>query len=196
MALEYELRFGITAKDAQAFQKLQLSGTRPETEHLANIYFDTADFLFSSARCSLRIRDDGIALFQTLKVPADTPDARHEFEREVSVRRPELSIEEVQALPFSLHGELKVQPVFTTAYRRLAWEVNHGASLVEVALDIGTITAGSLTAPISEVELELKSGRAADVKALAEELRKLVPLSSLTETKSSRGAALARQASR
>lgn len=194
MALEYELRFGITADAARAFEKLPLLGAG-ETENLTNRYFDTADFQLAAAHCSLRLRDDGKHRVQTLKVPSDRPDARHEFEREVIAVRPELSGEEKASLPVGLRdswARLQLEPVFTTTYRRLAWEVKQGESLIEVALDRGMITAGTAQAPISEVELELKSGRETDVLALAAELGKHVSLLPLAETKSSRGARLAR----
>jgi len=85
-----------------------------------------------------------------------------------------------------------VQPAFTTAYRRLTWEVKQAESLIEVALDQGKITAGLREAPISEVELELKSGKQEDVLALAIMLSEKAPLSTLVETKSGRGARMAR----
>jgi len=194
MALEYELRFGITPEAASAFEFLTLLG-KPETENLTNSYFDTPDFALADAGCSLRIRDDGKSKVHTLKVPSGKRDARHEFERDVTDATPDLSADEKDALPAKIARKLKkegVQPAFTTAYRRLAWEVKHGASVIEVALDRGTITAGSLQASISEVELELKSGKEQDVLALAMEFCRLVPLSTLAESKSARGARLAR----
>jgi len=136
MALEYELRFGITPEAASAFESLTLLGT-PETENLTNSYFDTPDFALADAGCSLRIRDDGKSKVHTLKVPSGKRDARHEFERQVTAATPDLSPDEKDALPAKIARKLKkegVQPAFTTAYRRLAWEGKQGASVIEVAL--------------------------------------------------------------
>ena len=57
----------------------------------------------------------------------------------------------------------ELEPVFRTRVRRAQWTVERGNALIEVALDVGEISAEverqSLREPICELELELKQAR-------------------------------------
>jgi triphosphatase len=56
-----------------------------------------------------------------------------------------------------------------------------------VALDEGEVRAGRQSAPISELELELKRGKAGDLFKLAREMGKLAPATLSLKSKSERG---------
>jgi inorganic triphosphatase YgiF len=62
-----------------------------------------------------------------------------------------------------------------------------GITVVEVAIDEGSIEVGSASEPVSEVELELKGGRIGPMFRLAAELQTLAPLWISPESKSVRG---------
>ena len=62
---------------------------------------------------------------------------------------------------------------------------------VEFCLDRGRITAGEISVPISEIELELKSGGAVSLFQLALDLLVIVPLRLENRSKAERGYALA-----
>ncbi len=199
-SLEYELRFDIDSTAAGSFNRLSLLAANGPAKSidLTNTYFDTEDFALSDAGCSLRIRQGGEQVLQTLKIPSERhPDkrTRQEFERQVSRTTPHLSAAEMRQLPKHLRrriGEQKLNPVFATKYTRVTWTIQQGKSTIEVALDRGVVTAGSQQSPISEIELELKSGLVSDVLSLAMELCQRAPLILTAETKSERGARLAR----
>ena len=81
----------------------------------------------------------------------------------------------------------KLMPVFETRVRRTIGPVRRNGSRIEVALDEGEIRAGRRSAPISEVELELKGGDAGEVFELARELGKHVSVKLALNSKSQRG---------
>jgi inorganic triphosphatase YgiF len=120
---------------------------------------------------------------------------RVELEREVATSQPRLLEVELKQLPKQLRSKLnpeQLQPVYQTQYRRLSWDVAYGASSIEVSLDRGEISAGTKTWPICEVEVELKRGTPNDLFAFSMSLCEQAALALIDESKSTRGARLAR----
>ena len=81
----------------------------------------------------------------------------------------------------------RLKPIFATHVHRTSIPVFKNGSRIEVALDEGQVRAGRQSAPISELELELKRGKAGDVFKLAREMAKLVPAKLALKSKSERG---------
>jgi triphosphatase len=77
--------------------------------------------------------------------------------------------------------------VLETRVRRTIRPVRRHGSRIEVALDAGEIRAGRRSAPISEVELELKRGDVGEVFELARELGKHVSVKLALNSKSQLG---------
>jgi inorganic triphosphatase YgiF len=80
--------------------------------------------------------------------------------------------------------------MFKTEVRRGVMNVRLNRSDIEVAFDRGKVIAGRRTAPICEIELELKQGHPRDLAILAQRLGKTVPIAFNAETKADRGYAL------
>lgn len=57
----------------------------------------------------------------------------------------------------------KLEPVFTTDFKRQSWQVPFGESLIELAIDCGHIESRGKSRPIYEIELELISGKVDDI---------------------------------
>jgi inorganic triphosphatase YgiF len=164
-------------------------------------YFDTPDRRLAAAELALRVRRDGRRRIQTVKTASVVKSvglARGEWEREIVGEAPVLddlwlaeigdkSVRKILAKP-KVRGRLA--PLFTTDFRRQAWRVRYGASDIELALDKGEIAAGRGTAPISEIELELKSGDPTDLYGLAREIAGIVPAVVEARSKAERGYAL------
>lgn len=55
-------------------------------------------------------------------------------------------------------------------FTRMVHDIGYGDTLMEFALDIGSLYAGGRTAPICEFELELREGDARDLMELGQEL--------------------------
>jgi inorganic triphosphatase YgiF len=90
----------------------------------------------------------------------------------------------------------ELKSMFTTRVRRSVRRIrstdrNGGSSLVEAALDLGTIECNGSSLPIAELELELVEGSPEALYALALELDALSSLRVETRSKSARGYALA-----
>ena len=99
---------------------------------------------------------------------------RGEWEHETKGDVPNLRKARDTALAPLLTKKLKrrLKPVFETHIHRTSVPVRKNGTLIEVALDEGQVRAGQRSAPISELELELKRGKTGDIFKLAHEIGK------------------------
>ena len=203
---EIELKFAVPEKSREALEKALKRGKVQRTRMQA-IYFDTADERLASAGVSLRLRKEGRAWVQTLKVGRD-PFRR--LEHNVSVRPlpgiepPALDLARHNASPASeMLRKALDQPSdsgsspalsmrFRTQVSRLARTIRVPGAQFEIALDTGTIVADDRSLPICELELELKSGRVAAMIILAAKWANRYGLWVSTISKAERGTRLAR----
>jgi inorganic triphosphatase YgiF len=168
---------------------------------LATIYYDTPDADLARAGVALRLRRDGKRWTQTLKADGGAAAGLHEREElEWDLVGDALNVPLLEDTPYAeLFAKRaiadRLQPVFRTEFdRRIRTLAFADGSVAELALDHGEIRAGRRHAPISEVEIELKSGDATRLFALARELGRDVPLRLGHASKAERGYALARGA--
>jgi triphosphatase len=192
---EIELKLEFDPIDAQRIKSDPLLETeslaQPEAQHLASTYFDTRDLALSKAGVFLRVREVGGRYLQTVKAMRSKADLieRFEWERQISGPSPDLT--EVDDTP--LHALLtrvrpaSLRPLFETRMYRTLRRVAHGRSEIEVAVDEGEIVAGKRRVPVSEVELELKTGNAAELFSFASTLSDALPLRLAVKTKAERG---------
>ncbi|MGY3074289.1 triphosphatase [Bradyrhizobium sp. LM6.10] len=163
-------------------------------KHLKSVYYDTPERTLRRNGLSLRVRQSGARFVQTLKTDAvDDPLRRGEWEARVSSLAPDLAL----AMPFiaeKLRSHLEAQPleaVFTADVHRHARMVDLPSGTVEIAFDRGVLTAGDRTLPVSEIELELKSGSASAIYEIALRLAEHGAVKPSVRTKSARGFDLA-----
>nr|WP_249809819.1 CYTH and CHAD domain-containing protein [Bradyrhizobium sp. 139] len=166
-------------------------GTR---KHLKSIYYDTQERLLGRNGLSLRVRRSGACFVQTVKTDAaDDPLRRGEWEASVSSLAPDLGL----AMPFipeKLRSQLAAQPleaVFTADVHRCARMIDLPSGTVEIAFDQGELVAGDRSMPVSEIELELKSGSASTIYEVALRLAEHGAVKPSIRTKSGRGFDLA-----
>lgn len=190
--MEIEIKLALEARSANRFKRHPaLTGLKPTSARLYSIYFDTPAFDLLRAGVALRLRRVGFHWVQTVKARAGSGGVlaqRPEWEVKVSSNRPDLDVlpdAARQLIPAATQAAL--QPIFETEFRRSAWQVEEGGSLIEVALDRGEIRAGEGAWPISEMELELKSGGLSDLFALADRLVGDFPFSLEPRSKAQRG---------
>lgn len=167
------------------------------SQTLDSTYFDTAALDLTRAGIALRLRKIGRRWVQTLKTRGSSQaglHARGEFETPAPGGAIDLdalcALDGVSELlaPFR-DSELK--PLFTTAFRRTAVDVNlEDGGVAELAFDLGEIRADGHIDPISEVEIELKAGSPRELYALARQLLVLEPLHIDNRSKAQRGFAL------
>jgi inorganic triphosphatase YgiF len=200
--LEVELKLTIAPKDVAALARAAPIKTatlgRATTSRLYSIYYDTPQFALRESKVALRMRRTGKRWVQTLKSAGRVDAGLHQREEiETPLAAQILNyrvLSESNAAPILSDPQLPLQlaPVFVTDFKRTARQLQPATGTqIELALDRGTITAGAAQAPISEVELELKSGPPAHLIDLALALVEQVPMRLSPASKAERGYALA-----
>ena len=173
---------------------------RGVTRRLENVYYDTRDQRLRARGLAFRVRRHGRSYVQTLK-SNDTEGLvsyRGEWETPLASSEPDLAVLPVGALEIlqGLVSPEELETQFTTRVRRRVRRVRlidqkGRESLIEAALDSGTIETRGDRMPIAEIELELLEGSPDALYSLALELDKLAPLRIETRSKSALGYALA-----
>ena len=204
MATETELKLQLDAQDVAILRAhpLLAAAEHQAPQTLLNTYYDTPTLALADARVALRIRRQGTRFIQTLKTRGQSVNGLHQRgEWEWMVEGDALEPERLDAscwpdaLPAA--ASLTLVPVFTTDFQRELWELDHAGARIEVALDQGEIRCQygdqSLTDPLLELELELKSGDPEALHRLAEALSSKIRLEPFDISKAQRGYALFHQ---
>jgi len=141
-------------------------GGPQRVEELESLYFDTPGEKLRKNGVSLRIRRDGKRSLQTIKwLKQSALFDRGESETEISGKAPDWKAARGTALEPLLSKKLRcsLKPLFKTKVRRTIYPVTTEAAEIELAIDNGSIHAGRRSAPIRELELELKRGPVASL---------------------------------
>ncbi|HYB10129.1 MAG TPA: CYTH domain-containing protein, partial [Alphaproteobacteria bacterium] len=163
---------------------------------LKSIYYDTPTCALYRAGATLRVRQIGKQFIQTLKITEGNdaePLRRGEWESPVATMTPDVHLL-MPLVTIGLQEALNrepLQPVFGTEVRRHMRALKLPTGTVEVAFDQGVIKAGDKTAPIGEIELELKHGSPTALYDLASRLSELGSVRPTIRSKADRGFELA-----
>ncbi len=193
MANEVELKLTLPSFAVQDFlQDSQLGDYQGDPLVLDNQYFDTEDLKLNQSHAALRVRKSQHGYVQTLKNKGTALAGLHvrgEWEYDIPNAQIDWSLfpQEVQ-----IEDEIKqaIKPLFKTDFNRHVWNVSFANSQIELVMDQGLICTDKHNSPICEIELELKSGDAADLFELALQLAKRYPLVPCDISKAERGYAL------
>jgi len=159
-----------------------------ETIHLLANYFDTTDGRLSKARLSYRVRRENDTWMATIKGDGSSFGGLHsrmEINVPVYSSKPDLSVfqeYEIQKEILQVVDDGILEPIVQTDFEREAVVFEQNETVIEIALDQGSIIAASKKIPILEVELELKKGTSAELLSLGAQLVRQFPL--LIESKS------------
>ncbi len=217
---EIELKFQIPEG---ALAAIQAELRRINQGHDADLrlraaYFDTPDRLLGAARMALRVRQEGDEWVQTLKAggsntmvrleancPAQAPTAGEPILADLS-RHLGTPAQEALARVLNWHAQQDPQgrhcaltQLYCTDITRTRAQITVGpgtawAGVVELALDLGRIHAGSLSVAVLELEIELVSGHPMAVINAGRDWVHRHGLWLDTQTKAHRGDRLARLA--
>ena len=191
MHIERELKFRLAGGALPRLRRL----TR-ERRSVASVYYDTPEQRLRRAGVALRLRRDGESWLQTLKSEATGHAglaARAEWETAVLQGALDLGAFPLDEIKAATGLELpalakRLRPLFATRFVRDSGEVKlPGGGRAELCVDRGAVVAGRRREPISEAELELKSGSLRALLRFAERLS--LPLA--YESKAERGYRLA-----
>ncbi len=179
--------------EAPAIQRY--TSTMSTARRLEAVYYDTPDKALFRQGLTLRVRRHGRRYVQTLK-RGPVPEklfVREEWETSVDSIVPNLSLLSASGInPLFdeiAHGTLN--PIFVTKVRRRTRCLELAGTQVEVAFDEGSIEVGDRCVPLSEVELEVKSGDARALYDLGIDLIETTPLRVCIRSKADRGYELA-----
>jgi inorganic triphosphatase YgiF len=194
MGIETEIKFEVSPAD---LEKLAASrSVRPSDgelvrhRHLVSTYFDTPKHVLRRNGISLRVRQAGKKHIQTVKTAMNgVAIGRSEWEERVDGNEPNLRAARGTPLRqlLSKRDRRKLDAVFATHVHRTVVPLRPGNSRVDLALDEGHIRAGLYSAPLAEVELELKSGSIGDLFKAARTVAELIPAKLALKTKSEQG---------
>lgn len=190
---EVELKFRLEpARGPEALAWLA-QGRPQSTEALKAVYFDTNGCELSRAGLTLRVREEGGCWVQTVKsrAAADGKLGRGEWTSPAAGPRPDLAAARRTPAREVLSPDTRLAAQFTVAVERRAVEIRTPDSLIEAALDCGTVHSGGRCAPVDELELELKDGPPGALFALATRLADAFPADISVVAKADRGYALA-----
>ena len=201
-ALEVELTLGGDPAALDRGWRAAVQGGGERARRLRSTYFDTGDFRLRRRGFTLRIREDGERLVQTLKSerPSEAGAVlrRNEWSRPVEAPVPSLPVASDPAVRDAVGPPrpAELAPAFSTDVMRRTATVevdaaDHGKALVELALDSGEITAHGRCNRVAELELELIEGPASALYELAMTLHASAPLRIQTASKAKRGYVLA-----
>lgn len=204
--MEIELKLLLAPANVAAFRGhpllKQWAIGKPRQQPLTSVYFDTPDLYFKRHDAALRVRQTGRQWLQTLKGGGQVAAGLHqrdEWESRVNGPQPDLPALITLVGSGSAWAERlsdpalaeRLVPVFTTRVRRTLWQLRLAqGDEIELALDQGDIRHGAARQPLSEIELELKSGDPARLYDLTLALLQTVPLRVGNISKAERGYAL------
>lgn len=192
---EIELKLVCSRNDLLALQdhpRLTAAPTQDGAK-LISVYFDTADGELRQAGYVLRVRSTEGRHIQTVKAAGDGLFERPEWEQVTASAEPDRNALRKTPVAKLLGKKAELSPAFTVWVERRTYQIQQGASRIEVALDQGDIETpweDAPTLPVSEVELELKEGSAADLFVLAQVIGSHVPVRLGVQSKAERGFAL------
>lgn len=192
MSTEIELKLDLTPKAAGKLARHPLlAGLTTQKLQLLNTYYDTARLELHARRIAFRFRKKGWQWLSTVKTaePASGGLAlRSEWETEATPGLFEFEhVDNPELRTFLEDRRDALEPVFTTDFRRQLWQLPFGESVIELAVDRGTIESRGRRAAICEIELELLSGQVADLFALSRRLQDDIDLRPAIASKAERG---------
>jgi len=190
---ETELKFDVTPQALRRLAKHPaLAGDAAAVTYKAT-YFDTPQLDLRKNSLSLRVRKEGDRFVQAVKrVRGEDMFARDEWETEVASAGLDLTALDATPVGKALKGDYTaLRPIFVSNVTRASRDLTFGQDRILVTVDTGKLIAGKATAPVLEMELELKSGDAETLFKLARDLFENAPIRLSLLTKSDRGFALA-----
>ena len=186
---EVELKLEVPADAVERLRAHPLIAALDPPKRLESTYFDTPKLHLKARALSLRLRsENGSRRVQTVKTLGGAAGLfdRGEWETPVEGDRPDLDA--ASPVRAALKGRVKrLKPLFAVKVDRASGLVRERGSEIELSLDLGEVQTDAGSAPLKEVELELKRGRPKRLFELAERLFEAAPLRLSARSKAEAG---------
>jgi inorganic triphosphatase YgiF len=181
---EIEVKFStdLLGLNSAMVSPLFISASPPKKQKLRTIYFDSQSGNLRNNGFTLRIRKSGragpVLGVKSASSTVDSPFARNEIEVRSRDLEPDLTLfdNDTAAKLTQILGGHPLEAQFETQVNRQTIVINKGQSEIEVAFDDGGIITGQSRGPLTEIELELKSGIEPDLYDLALQCAQSLPL--------------------
>lgn len=206
--MEIELKYKIESTEQMdsiwndaLISSLEEKGSR-EQLLIKAVYFDTEDFLLQKNQIAFRIRKEGDRMVGTLKWRDHDPGINGLYMREeinVPLKNEEYFLAPDPAIfkessvgreLIEAIGDNELIGIFETVFTRKKVRIEIGNTICEVALDKGKIIAANETMPISELEVELYTGKQEDLISIGEKISKKYELEPELKSKYARAISL------
>ncbi len=203
MPNEIELKLRVAASDEQtlrshpAIQRWAVGA--PITRALISIYYDTPNLDLLAARLSLRVRSMSGGWFQAIKSAGHSVGGLHqrlEWEDLLTKNEPDFNKITDPHLAY-IFSDMKLRdalkPIFVVDVMRTDWHLRYDdGTEMEVSLDVGEIKVceprvWEKIEPMSELEIELKSGNMSHIFELALSLQQDIQFTIENASKAQRG---------
>ena len=202
MASELELKLAASPEKLNEIKDLDFPGISSQSpwqsKYLANVYYDNDSYKLRELGIGLRIRNIEDQLIQCVKSTGKAIGGLHQRnEDEIELETNQLSIENIQEPYLQILVEEAFEEAgefsecFETNFDRTSSVLTFtDGTRIEIALDLGKITAEQQSLDICEVELELLEGSADYLFALGRYLIKELNLTLANASKARRGYSL------
>ncbi|MBI5108655.1 MAG: CHAD domain-containing protein [Rhodocyclales bacterium] len=194
MAEEVELKLALDEAHQARFLRHPLlrQASERQVTLLDNIYYDTAGLALRRRGIALRLRRQGNAWLQTVKLAGSATaglSSRPEWERPYGGHFDFSDIEPTALRNWLQRPELlaRILPVCETRFRRVTWKLRAQTGAVLVTLDRGWAIADGKREAISEVELELDGAPVQALFHIAGQLAERISLVPAVLSKAERG---------
>src|SRR5579863_6774770 len=191
---EVELKLWVAPEDINALRNypgFADSLHHPTHEVLDSTYFDSDERFLRDHGFTLRVRHIDDKRIQTIKSADQSVGLfeRSEWEQTIEGDQPDLTGVKDTALGRILTDDVRkaLKPVFETRIERTAYHLNGNGADIVMAIDEGQILAPDSSRPVSEIELELKQGKPADLFRIARDIFNIVPAHLEFKSKPERG---------
>ena len=189
LKFEFDQSFANRLRNAAWLRELQTG--RASTRAVNATYFDTPDKALHRHGLSLRVRKERGSYTQTIKASAGEAFTRNEWD--LKINRPVPDREFIYDNP-EFRAQLgdraaeRFEPMFETRIRRTTRNLVSGEGTeISCDLDVGEIAGRDGSVPITELELELKSGDPAVLFEIARRLNESFPVRLVKRSKSEQG---------
>ena len=167
-------------------------------KELESRYYDTRNRKFAKAGIVFRVRKEPSGFVATVKSEkANSGGLSERMEYNVDLESSVPSFEGFDKvrflvdLPVIVEKEGGVEELFCVSVKRTQADLLlSDGTIVEMAIDVGEITAGDKSTPVAEIEFEIKKGNVPALLNFVAELSQAVPLYAEHKSKYARGAEL------
>jgi triphosphatase len=190
---ETEIKFELAPGSVPRLKKIPLlralkTPAKRTTE--VSVYFDTDKHKLHRKGLMLRVRRIGDRHIQTIKATRNSGlFERDEWESEIAGEKPDLGLARGTALEpiLSKKSLQRLMPMFETRVERTLYYLTAGTGAIALTLDRGKIDTGARSAPLCEIEIELKRGNEGELFHVAREVTRALSARMAFKSKSARG---------